>query len=377
VHGALDDHVGDDIPVTELSAFRAEFPVLERVAYLNAGTNGPVPQRGANAAVARVRDELERGRAGDTHWNGLFELHSDLRTRLAALLHCDLGELALTHSTTDGIATVLAALEPSPRDEVLTSDEEHPGLLAPLAGAQRRRGFDVRKVPFAELPGEVGPRTRLVACSHVSWVSGQVIDARALAASGASVLLDGAQALGAIPVDAGELGCDFYAASGQKWLCGPEGSGCLFVRSDRIEELGCPWPWFGSLADPSRPSDFVLHETARRFDLPLAGAPGAWWRASLDLLGEAGWDWLHERAAGLAETLATRLAERGLELVPRGRSTLVAWSSEDGAAERDRLAAEGIVVRDIPGRGVVRASVGAWTSEDEIERLAELARGSG
>jgi L-cysteine/cystine lyase len=145
------------------------------------------------------------------------------------------------------------------------------------------------------------------------------------------------------------------------------------VHSERIEELGCPWPWFGSLADPSRPSDLVLHETARRFDLALAGAPAAWWRASLDLLAAAGWAWVHERAATLAASLAERLAERGLAVLPRGRTTLVAWRSEDGAAERDRLAGEGIVVRDLPGRGLVRASVGAWTGEEELERLAALA----
>src|SRR5947199_356598 len=79
--------------------------------------------------------------------------------------------------------------------------------------------------------------TRLVACSHVSWVSGQVVDASTLAASGAAVLLDAAQGIGAVPVDAYALGCDYYAASGQKWLCGPEGSGCLFVRAERLEEL--------------------------------------------------------------------------------------------------------------------------------------------
>jgi L-cysteine/cystine lyase len=364
---------GDDIPVTDPSAFRAEFPVLERVAYLNAGTNGPVPRRGADAAQQRLRAELEGGRAGDAHWKGLEELQAELRRRLAPLLGCEVGELALTHSTTDGVATVMAALDLGPGDEVLTSDEEHPGLLAPLANAQRRRGFEVRKVPFAELAGEVGPATRLVACSHVSWVSGQIVDAPALAASDASVLLDGAQGLGAIPLDVRELGCDFYAASGQKWLCGPEGTGCLFVRSERIEELGCPWPWFGSLADPSRPSDLVLHETARRFDLAIPGAPAAWWRASLDLFERTGWSWVQERAATLAASLADRLAERGLDVVARGRSTLVAWRSEDGAAERDRLAAEGIVVRDLPGRGLVRASVGAWTSEEELGRLVALA----
>ena len=119
-------------------------------------------------------------------------------------------------------------------DEILTSDQEHPGLLAPLGLARRRNGVSVRLVPFDRLAEHVGPgKTRLIACSHVSWVSGQVVDARSLAATGVPVLLDGAQGLGAVPVDVSALGCQFYAASGQKWLCGPEGSGCLFVSSER------------------------------------------------------------------------------------------------------------------------------------------------
>ena len=73
--------------------------------------------------------------------------------------------------------------------------------------------------------------------------------------TGVPVLLDGAQGLGAVPVDVGDLGCDFYAASGQKWLCGPESSGCLFVSERRLDELLIPWPGYGSLATPEHPLD--------------------------------------------------------------------------------------------------------------------------
>jgi L-cysteine/cystine lyase len=91
------------------------------------------------------------------------------------------------------------------------------------------------------------------------------------------------------------------------------------------------------------------------------------------VLAEAGWEWIHQRAASLAQWLAGRLAELGLEVGPRGRSTLVSWRAEDPQAEVERLAAQGFIVRSIPGAGLVRASVGAWSSEDELEGLARLA----
>ncbi len=165
-----------------------------------------------------------------------------LRASYAGVLGCDETEVALTGSTTDGVNTVIAGLDLGSGDEIITSDEEHPGLLAPLGLARRRRGVEVKVVPFADVAEAVSASTRLIACSHVSWVGGRVADVSALTATGVPVLLDAAQALGAVPVDVRALGVDFYAASGQKWLCGPEGSGCLFVRQDRLDRLLVPWP---------------------------------------------------------------------------------------------------------------------------------------
>jgi L-cysteine/cystine lyase len=350
--------------------FRAEFPVLERVAYLNTGTDGPVPRRGYEAAAAQLRRELEEGRLGRPFFDGLIAAADALRSRLATALGCDAADVALTRSTTDGVSTAMSALRLGPGDEVLTTDVEHPGLLAPLEGARRRRGFDVRLVPFDEIAGEVGPRTKLVACSHVSWADGRVVDVDALRSTGVSLLYDGAQGLGAVPLDVRALGCDFYAASGQKWMCGPDGSGCLYVRAEVAATLDPPWPSYASLAEPARASELIPHEGARRFDMGVpAGPPTAWSLASVELLQEAGLEWVNERACDGAERVAGMLAERGLEIAPRGRSTLVSWRS--GSAEDDvaRLAAQGVMVRYLPGLNLVRASVGAWTSDEDLDRL--------
>jgi L-cysteine/cystine lyase len=304
----------------------------------------------------------------------VINLAARARAGYAGLLRCDPAEVALTGSTTDGVNTIVAGLSLGQGDEILTSDEEHPGLLAPLGLARRRFGVSVRTAPFAELAEHTSSRTRLIACSHVSWVSGRVADAAGLAQAGVPVLFDGAQGLGAVPVDVRALGCQFYAASGQKWLCGPEGSGCLFVDRQALDELLIPWPGYGSLADPSRPLELEPAEGAPRFDHGFpSGLRSSWVMASLAVLEEAGWDWVHERAASLAESLAGRLTELGLTVRDRGRSTLVSWRADDPQREVERLAAAGFVVRSIPAFDVVRVSVGGWSSEEELDRLAQLA----
>ena len=351
----------------DAAALRAEFPVLERLAYLNSGTQGPVPRRGAEAATAEVERECAEGRGGAPHFEHLIGLGEGLRARLAALHGCEPDEIALTGSTTDGMNAVLSALDLGPGDEVLTSDEEHPGLLGPLAAGRERRGYEVRVAPFAEIANAIGPRTKLVACSHVSWVNGQVVDTAALAAADPLVLLDGAQGLGAVPVD--DLGCDFYGAAGQKWLCGPDGTGSLYVRGDLCDELPAPWASYMTLNDPASPLESAPKAGARRFDLGFSAPLWAWSLAAIEVLGSAGWDAVHERGPALAGRLAGELAERGVEVAPRGRSTLVAWRSDDATAESARLRAAGVVVREIPGRGLVRAAVGAWSDEDDLARL--------
>jgi L-cysteine/cystine lyase len=350
---------------------RAQFPVFEHLAYLNAGSNGPVPGRAVDAVSQSVRRQVEEGRGDRAHFEENIERIVLLRGRIAALLGRRVEDLALTGSTTDGVNAALLALDLGPGDEVLTSAEEHPGVLAPLAALRDRRGVRVRMAPLAELPGEVRPDTKLVACSHVSWHTGAVVDAPALAATDALVLLDGAQGLGAVPTDVAELGCDFYAASGQKWLCGPNGLGYLYVRPGLAAELMPPWPNYGVLADSTAPFELNLHPDARRFSIGFPAPHQVEWAlAALDVLEEPGLDSVTSRARELAAALAGRLGDR---VAPRGRSTLVSWRDPDPEAAVARFRSAGFVVRHLPGTPYVRASVGAWNNEDDVERLAAAA----
>jgi selenocysteine lyase/cysteine desulfurase len=209
----------------DIEALRDEFPVLERVAYLNAGTDGPLSAAAVQAGVQELHAEASRGRAAE-HFERRRELSESLRGVYARALGCRPDDVALTTCTSEGLASVVEGLGLGEGDEILTSDEEHPGLLGALGAARAVHGVSVRMAPFAEIAESVGERTRLVACSHVSWMTGRVAPA-ALADLEAPVVLDGAQGVGAVPVDARSLGCDAYAGAGQKWLCGPDGTAML------------------------------------------------------------------------------------------------------------------------------------------------------
>jgi selenocysteine lyase/cysteine desulfurase len=357
-----------------LSALRAEFPVLQRLAYLNAGTDGPLSARAAAAARREMERELHHGRT-QAHFQRRTELTDALRVSYATVLRCDAANVALTTSTTEGIAHTIDGLALGRGDEILTSDEEHPGLLGALGAARQLRGVQIREVPFADLAHAVGPKTRLLACSHVSWMTGALAPAE-LAELDIPVLLDGAQGVGAVPTDVLALGCHAYAGAGQKWLCGPDGAGMLYLSAAMRERLAVTRRGYPNLADPTAGLDAKVHEDARRFDAPaLSAETVACALEGVRVLEDAGWNAVHERSRTLAATLAQLLAEHGREPIPRGASTLVSFPSADPQAERERLARAGVLVRNIPQRPWLRASVGAWNDENDLDRLLAALRG--
>lgn len=355
----------------DLRILRAQFPVLEHTAYLNAGTDGPLPAAAAHAGAQELSGEAERGRAR-AHFERRTELGAALRGCYARALCCDPQEVALTTCTTEGLSIAIDGLDLRPGDEILTSDEEHPGLLGVLAAARDSNGAVIRMAPFEQIAEEVGPRTRLVACSHVSWMTGRLAPG-ALAELEIPVVLDGAQGVGAVHTDVRALGCDAYAGAGQKWLCGPDGTGMLYVTPELRERLKSKRRGYGNLLDPEAGIDARLHEDARRFDtLALSAEALATALAAVEILQQAGWPEVQERAVGLAASLVERLVADGREVAPRGPTTLVSFSSPEPEAERGALAEQGVVLRDIPGRAWLRASVGAWNDERDLDRLLEI-----
>ena len=348
---------------------RAQFPVLERFAYLNAGSLGPLSRATLDAMAQRLRFDQEHGRAGRAWFDDMLALRARLRTQLAEQIGTSADRIALTGSTTDGCNIVVSGLDLGPGDEVVTTDAEHPGLLLPLhvSGAQVRIA-EASARPSADalqtILSCITPRTRLLALSHVLWTTGQRMPVHELKhESGLPVLVDGAQSVGAIPVELGEL--DYYTVSCQKWLCGPEPTGALYVREP--EELRIAVPSAFAQTSIERDGTFTPREGAARFDSGWITPPAL---AGLEAALVGAPEWRFERAAEMAERCRAALSESFEVIGEQMESTLVSFVPEgDPAGVSARLYDEGVVVRDLPGTGWLRASCGWWTNEDDIERL--------
>jgi L-cysteine/cystine lyase len=320
---------------------------------------------------SRLAADLEQGRSGQEYWELVSQLRDTLRASFADLLHSSPDSIVLTTSTTEGCNIVVAGLGLRPEDEVVTSDCEHPGLF----GALKASGARIRVAPVREkradealaaFERELSPRTRLIGLSQVAWTTGNVLPVRELAGRGIPVLVDGAQAAGAIPVDVEALGCDFYTVSAQKWLLGPDATACLYMRPERAEQLRLAFPSYFSWEYP----DYEEKAGISRFDpgwIPVASLEGI--LASLVFADEAG----EERFAAAREMAACcreLLAERVEVVTEPEQATLVTWRAGGDPEEIVQgLAANGVVVRDLPGPGWVRASCGFWTSTGDLERL--------
>jgi L-cysteine/cystine lyase len=346
---------------------RADFPVLERYAYLNAGTNGPLARQTVDAVVAEAQRTLQEGRSGKGYFERFLEQRDRARRGFAELLGVDPSLVALTESTSRGSAVVLAGLGLTPDDEIVMTDQEHFGLMGPVHASGAR--VVLTEATEDAILAAVTPRTKLVATSHVLWTTGRRLDLeRIRAESGVPLLADGAQSAGAVPVAMGEL--DFYTVSAQKWLCAPEPTGALYVRDPERLRIASP----GYLAQQSyEPTGaFVPKEGAARFDSGLIGTPTL---AGLVTALETHPASRYEDAAETAGRCWELLAEHVEVVTPPGHSTLVSFRPPGDPTELVALLEErGVIVRELPGRNLVRASCGWWNDESDLQRLVEGTR---
>ena len=341
---------------------RRQFPVLERFAYLNAGTNGPLARATIEAMEVQLELDLAAGRSGKAWVDAVLELRERVRAGVAAVLGVEPTSLALTDSTTRACAVVLLGLGLTGQDEVITTDHEHFGLTGPLYATGAR--VVIVDADEEAIVRAVTPRTRLIATSHVLWTTGRKLDLhRVREETGLPVLVDGAQSSGALPPDVGAL--DFYTVSAQKWLCGPESTGALYVADP--ERLRVKAPSYLSQDSYELSGEFVPKEGARRFDSGWIAAPAL---RGLEAALSSRPEWCYEHAAEVAARCGDLLSPHADVVTPPGHSTLVSFRPNGDPTELvASLQDAGVIVRELPGRNLVRASCGWWTSDDDVQRL--------
>ena len=270
-----------------------------------------------------VEYELRVGRGSMDDWEAFLERLGECRAAIAAVVGAEVDEIAMTHSASGALNAAMSSVDLRPGDRIVTTHAEHPGGLGAVHAAAARSGAEISVVnlpPTGEARDIVsafdtalGDRARVVALSHVLWTTGAVLPVAEIAelahARGAVVVVDGAQAAGAIPLNVHDLGADFYAISGQKWLLGPEGTGALWASPAVTGQSLVP---VGSVLSYERIDEraAVPWPNARRFEEPGHYRPGI-----TGLARSCGWlsmyvglPWIHARGMSMARAALRRLA---------------------------------------------------------------------
>ena len=373
----------------KVDSLRAQLPAVQTTGYFNTGSNGPIPIVAFEAADAIARRELLRGRIVPGTYVENRERNRRFAAMAATIFGADADEIALTHSATEGLGTALMGMTWTPGDEIITTFQEHPGLMLPIALLARRFGVVTRYADIGDgasgvveaLASRITSRTRVIAVSHVLWSTGAVLPLREISALARQhelmVVVDGAQSAGQVPVDLHAMGIDAYAMAGQKWLCGPEATGLLYVRRDRFADIAPTFARYGQF-EPS--GYFIPAAGAMRYEIGEFYSPAvAAQEAALRWLrDEVGLDWAYDRIATLGADFRGRLTSTdGVTVItPSEPMAGLVNFTVDGLSPQEvttQLYERGYIIRSVeiaPCTVSARASVGWWNTEEEVAGLA-------
>jgi selenocysteine lyase/cysteine desulfurase len=369
-----------------------EFPVTRECAYLNHAGVGPLPRRAAEA-MSRLAETVSR--TGDRVWLDRMREVERVRGLAARLLGARAAsEVAFVENTSTGLSLVAEGLDWQPGDNIVGAALEFPSNVYPWMNLARR-GVEYHQVP--ERDGRIDPdellnlcdgRTRMLALSWVQYASGFRSDLVRLGAAcrerGILFVVDVIQGLGVLPLDVEAAGIDVAAASGHKWLLGPEGAGLLYVSNRVVEQLRPVRTGWRSPQDPFQWTDYDLtwNEGAKRFESGTLNAFGiVALGASLDILLEAGIEAIEPRVLALADRAARGMQDLGFTLVS---SRQPGETSGIVTATHPRHEA-GVFVKALAGKDVVlaaragrlRFSPHFYNTEEEIDRGLEALAAAG
>jgi selenocysteine lyase/cysteine desulfurase len=347
--------------MTDLAAARQSFPFVAQALYLNTATAG-LSWNGLGQASAAFYDAKLRGICGRSEW---VATAARTRARLATLLSVEESAVSFTGSATEALNLACLGLPLPAGSRVAIAADEFPSVWQACLSL-RKGGVESMPIAIARESertaalAQAAAHAQALAVSHVHWRTGTCVDLEQLAAacarSGAWLIVDGVQSVGAMPVRAGLA--DAYCGSSFKWLLSGFGLGFMTLS----ERLAREWtPPFRGYANewPSRDPQYG------HLDYPGIYALGA----SLEFLGSLGWGAIFQRVAELATGLGAALLARGFDVLtpPDCSAGIVSVRHDDAAEVVEKLAEEDIFVEDRDA--IVRASPHFYNTEAEIERF--------
>lgn len=377
-----------------LGRYRQQFPGLPNKHYFNFGGQGPMPEAAIAAIHASYLQIQELGPFSGKAYAWVVEEMEALRQAISAELGTVPATISLTENVSVGCNIALWGIEWQPGDHLLLTDCEHHSVIATVEEIQRRFRIEVTTCPLSKTLNEgdpveviathLQPNTRLVVLSHILWNNGQVLPLveiveachRYPSQSRIRVLVDAAQSVGVLPLHLDDLQADFYAFTGHKWWCGPEGLGGLYVHPEAKNDLHPTFAgWRGITTDTSGQVTGWKPD-GQRYEVATSAFPlFAGLRTAIALHHE--WGTTAERYRRI-QTLSRYLWEQ-LNNLP-GVVCLRSQPPEAGLISFQlgqkshkqvvhRLEAQNIMVRTILNPDCIRACVHYFTLEEEIDRL--------
>jgi selenocysteine lyase/cysteine desulfurase len=300
---------------------RESFPILKEVIYMNVGTYGIMPEPALENFLKYLK-EIER--SGVASKGDVYRKYEETYKHIATMISADVQEIAYNRNATDGINFVLSGIDWKEGDEVISTLEEHEAMFHPLMYLQKTKKIkpvwiEISPDPdvmLSRIQNVANKKTRLIAISYVTCESGTRLPGKEICEwasnKGILTLLDGAQATGNFPVNVRDLGCDYYASNGHKWLSGPKGTGFFYGKKDKLKELSPAHVGAGSLERVDKLTDVAdPWLSARRFEFgtrcfELYAGLGC----ALDWFDGLGWDNVYQHIRNLSDYLKNNILER-------------------------------------------------------------------
>jgi cysteine desulfurase/selenocysteine lyase len=359
---------------------KANFPRSREVAYLDTAAEG-LPPQSTQEAFARYYEAKATGTPGRRR---LFAEESEVQQLAGRLLGTRGDRVALLSSASEGLNRLAASIAWQPGDEVLIDDLEFPSNVVvwlPL----RDRGVVLRVAPsrdgvlcLEDFTARIGPRTRVVSVSQVSYKTGTQLPflselSREARRAGALFCVDATQALGRVPV--GVTGVDYLVASSYKWLLGVHGLGIVYLSpelEERLTPAAVGWYSIRDLFTPERFETFSYKSGAARLLLGMPNFPAVYaLREGLEYLLAVGVERIESALRPLVRKLRSGLEDRGFALLtpagPEFASGILSFAQADAENTGAKLEREGVIVW--AGDGRVRMSVHLYNDESDIDRL--------